>query len=420
MVRIDGAALRSREVGNPGLREVRRDRTRFGGDYGSREYGNGMLEQAWLQLRWDEAVRARALALACRLDRQLEETSAVAKRPESRLAARLRAELQSAVAEGVETEGLFATVAAVHRQMAWLPKPKLPIGIRVFLRELFGGGWDEDLVVAALADARWPLAVRWEGQRPSIEATGLLGREREDVGATAGGEPKADEADVRPSLSGGAALPVAVIPQAEMRDPLMWPLVALQGALIGGWSDAAERIRERVGPGLWFALAEALLAGAQAEDQQLAALWNRGRDELVADQTLREDVKELVEALADGVLISAKRVGRQAERRPLQAGDGVSRGVPERGQTRSERSGDVANEPDIYEELAAVCDVPAEAVEILTAGWLNWYGNVAPALLAADDWERRRAIVDGVDDVLCRSLDVAAIHRFYATEGASL
>ncbi|MFO7265730.1 MAG: hypothetical protein C0P62_006005 [Bacillota bacterium] len=367
------------------------------------------MEQAWRQLRWDEAVRARALAIACRVDRQLEETAAIAKKPESRLAARLREELQRAAREGGSVEVLFRTAAAVHQQLAWLPKPKLPIGIRVFLRELFGGEWNEDLVVAALADPAWPLTVRVEGREPRVELSGSLGRGL--AGRAAGGSPggsAGDESDSAGGLSG--ALPVAVIPQAEMRDPMMWPLVALQGAVIAGFGDAVQWVRARVGPGLWFALSEAA-AATGGPRPELEALWRRGLDELAAETALLDSVAELVEALADGILISAKRVGLRAKQR-ADGGGQKTEGLPARGEAGDRR--------DIYEELEAVRDVPAEASEILTAGWIHWYGQAAPALLATDEWERRRAIVDEIDDILCRSLDVAAIHRFYATEGASL
>lgn len=317
------------------------------------------MENAWRQLEWNAAARARAVALACRLDRQLEQVAAVASRPESRLANRLRTELQVAVEGAPSTDGLFATVEAIHEQVTYLPKLGMPTGVRVFLRSLFGASWDDDVVVAALPAARWPRTHATES----------------DV---AGASP-------RPKR------PVAVIPQAETGNPLMWPLVALQGASIVGWSDdGEERVRELAGPGVFFAMAESMMPDAVSAGDATARLrWQRGRDELVGAGVMYEDAMELARHLADGILISARRVG----------------------------SDDIGS--DIYAQLVAVRDVPADAREILSAGWIHWYGHAVPRLLDATDWAQRREIVDGVDDVLCRSLDVAAIHRFYATEGAS-
>lgn len=322
------------------------------------------MDNAWKQLAWDGAARARAIALACRLDRQLEEVVGVAARPESRLAGRLRTELQATAEEAATTEALFAAVEAIHEQLAYLPKPGMPTGVRVFLRELFGHRWDEDVVVAAVATVRWPLA----------------------------------------RVAASPERPITVIPRADIRNPLMWPLIALQGASLMGWTDAERQVGDVVGPGLLFAMAEAMLlggvsgtvdAGGSGAERGGEGLWERGRDALVEAGALYDHAMGLAASLADGVLISARRVGRGAT-----TSVGSSSG-------------------DIYERLAAVRDVPADAVEILTAGWIHWYGHAAPQLLKTADWSRRREIVDGVDDVLCRSLDVASIHRFYATEGAS-
>lgn len=339
----------------------------------AREHVYGTMEHAWKQLEWSAVERARAVGFACRLDRQLEAVAAVADRPESRLAQRLRAELQEAVTGGPggpspDTAALFAAVEAIHEQLAYLPKLTLPAGVRVFLRALFDQEWNENVVVAAVSKPRWPVG------------------------------PEA--------AAGSPDRPVTVMPRADMRNPLMWPLIAVQGASVAGWSDAEERVRRAAGPGVWFALAEALLpagAGSSAE-AEAQALWQRGRDELLAAGRLYDDALELAAALADGILISAKRVGAKGL-------DGQPAGGPD-GEASGERA-------EVYRKLSAVRDVPAQAVEILSAGWIHWYGHAAPKLLAAGDWQRMREIVDGVDDVLCRSLDVAAIHRFYATEGAS-
>lgn len=347
------------------------------------------MKHAWKQLQWEAAVRARAIALACRLDRQLEEAAAVASGPESRLAARLRAELQAAATGGARTEHIFQAVDAVHRKLAFLPKPSLPTGVRVFLRELFGRRWDDDVVVSVVSIPRWPIVVTVEGD-VVCTATSAFGR-----------MDAADNSSFAPSPE----FPVSVIPRAELRNPLMWPLIALQGANIAGWSEPAERVRHLAGPGVWFAIAEALVSGSIDSDgapdaglndglQAAATLWERGRRDIGADDAIDAGILELAESLADGVLISARRVGASSDAQ--------------------------APAENIYSRLAAVRDVPAEAMEILSAGWIHWYGHAAPRLLEADDWQKQREIVDGLDDVLCRSLDVAAIHRFYATEGASM
>lgn len=346
-------------------------------EIGMREIVDGIMEKTWQQLEWHAVARARALAFACRLDRQLEEVSAVAERPESRLAARLRTELQAAVERAMDeghppgADALFAAAEAVHEQLAYLPKPAMPAGVRVFLRGLFDRRWDENVVVAAVSRPRWPLARAGRG----------------------GTDPDR---------------PVTVLPRADMRNPLMWPLIALQGADIVGWTDAEERVRQALGPGVRFAVAEAMLSDGE-RSAAARELWQRGCEELSAAGPLYDDALELARSLADGILISARRVGARG-------GDNLQASSVLGGAGVGGASGGTA---DIYRQLEAVRDVPAEAVEILSAGWIHWYGHAAPRLLAADDWAQKREIVDGVDDVLCRSLDVAAIHRFYTTEGAS-
>lgn len=333
------------------------------------------MENAWKQLEWDAVALARAIALACRLDRQLEEVAAVASRAESRLAGRLRTELQEAAATVKRTAQLFATIEVIHGQLAYLPRPGMPMGVRVFLRELFGERWDEDIVVAPVSTARWPL--------------------HHDSGGEAVWPPSPER-------------PVAVIPQAELRNPLMWPLIAMQGARIVGWTEVEHRVGQLAGPGVWFAMAEAMLpAAASNSDGGARTLWQRGWDELSRAGSLYDDARELARALADGILISARRVGFSEVRGPADIGG------------ESARVNGTRDGADIYQRLAAVRDVPADAIEILSAGWIHWYTNAAPKLLETVDWPRRREIVDGVDDVLCRSLDVAAIHRFFASEGAS-
>lgn len=312
---------------------------------------------------WESVRRARAVAFACRTVRQLDVVTAGAAKPESRLAADWRETLFAAVAADGGTDELLAVVEAIHARLAYLPQPTLPTGMRVFLREMFGQQWDEQVVVAAVADARWP---------------------------------GAGEAPVAHVDDGGAA-PITVIPRAELYNPLMWPLVALQGAAIVGWDEAEERVADLAGPGLFFARAEAR-SSADADDAR--ALWKRGRDELAADEGAYDAARELAASLADGVMISARRRGEK---------------LPDGG---------------VYGELAAVRDEPARAADILSAGWLHWYSHDAPQLLALDaalrddaaphheTWAHMRVLVNGLDDVLCRSLDVAAVHRFYATEGA--
>ena len=149
------------------------------------------------QIAWDSVERARALALACRLDRQLHEAAEVASRPEARLAGHLRHQLQRAVAARTPTAALFSLLASVHEQLAFLPKPELPTGLRVFFREVFGSRWDDEVVVAPVADMHWP----------------RTGADGHALAVTAG--------DVMPQ-------PITVIPRAELYNPLMWPLIGLQ------------------------------------------------------------------------------------------------------------------------------------------------------------------------------------------------
>lgn len=342
------------------------------------------------QIEWEFVERARALALACRLDRQLHEAVETASRPEARLAGHLRQQLQRAVAARASTATLFAVVASVHEQLAFLPKPELPTGLRVFLREVFGPRWDAEVVVAPVATMHWPRA---------------------------GGEPDADEGGGRSSSAADAHAveqPVTVIPRAELYNPLMWPLIGLQAAVYDGWEDAEQRVVERIGPGLTLAKAEALLP---VDTEAAQRLWERGRSAM-SNSGDYGDAAELALSLADGVLISAHR-----------------RGVTTEG-------------AGIYGRLAAAHDEPASAVDILHAGWLHWYDHALEQLLAldagmatagvathtdgvpevgadakehvaVDSWVAMCGLVNGIDDLLCRSLDVAAVHRFYATEGAT-
>ncbi len=308
----------------------------------------------WKPVAWDEARRARAIGLACRLDRQLQEAAAAATRAEARLAAALRAEVRAAVFAGQGPEDLFDTLAVLHEQLAYLPRVPLPAGIAGLLKDLLGPAWDGDVVVAGVPQLRWP------------------------------------------SLETAPSRPVAVIPLAEAKNPLMWPLVALQGAAVGGYEGRAGALAEALGAALTFARAEALFA---ADAAAARALWQRGEERLPRPEAGGSGTPwQLVSMLADGVLISGYRRGTEADP-----------GAP------------------IYQQLAVVKDEPAQPAEILTAGWIYWYTRAAAELLAlasgagqdaGDPWGRMRALVDGLDDLLCRSLDVAAIHRFYAAEGA--
>lgn len=343
------------------------------------------------QIQWKFIERARALALACRLDRQLHEAAQTASRPEARLAGHLRHQLQRAGAESRSTDALFNLVATVHGQLAFLPKPKLPTGLRVFLREVFGSRWDAEVVVAPVSTVHWPRT----GRLPEGEAM----------------------AEVQLSPPTGRDVvqqPITVIPRAELYNPLMWPLIGLQAAVYDGWEDAEQRVAERTGAGLMLAKAEALLPLDGGAAQRL---WERGRSTM-RDSGDYVDAAELALSLADGVLISAHR-----------------RGVTTEG-------------AGIYGRLAAAHDEPASAVDILHAGWLHWYDHALEQLLALDEgmatagvasqteealgvdadlsehgavdsWITMCRLVNGIDDLLCRSLDVAAVHRFYATEGAT-
>src|SRR5690606_1868993 len=125
-------------------------------------------------------------------------------------------------------------------QLAYLPKLTLPAGVRVFLRALFDQEWNENVVVAAVSKPRWPVG------------------------------PEA--------AAGSPDRPVTVMPRADMRNPLMWPLIAVQGASVAGWSDAEERVRRAAGPGVRVAPARApppAGGGGRAQGQDPAP-WPRG------------------------------------------------------------------------------------------------------------------------------------------------
>src|SRR5690606_30141881 len=158
-------------------------------------------EHAWKQLEWSAVERARAVGFACRLDRQLEAVAAAADRPETRLAQRLRAELQAAVTGGPGgpspgTAALVSAVGEVHEPAASLPELTLAARVRELLRALFDQEWNENVVVAAVSKPRWPVG------------------------------PEA--------AAGSPDRPVTVMPRADMRNPLMWPLIAVQGASVAG------------------------------------------------------------------------------------------------------------------------------------------------------------------------------------------
>lgn len=347
-----------------------------------------------IRIDWHRVERGRALAFACRVDRQLHEASQTAPRPETVLAARLRRRLRDAVTSNSATQQLFAVVAAVHEQLAFLPAVDLPVGLRGFLREVLGSRWDSEVVVAAVSAPQWP---RHEQDRRAAH---------------------------RPAVFDDLQQPVTVIPRAEMYNPLMWPLVGLQVAAYAGWEDAERRVRQRIGSGLTFALAEAFV---MTDGEKARRLWERGLDALAAEtetagQTARAGVRTLARSLADGILISAHRRGK------AEAKSGQHRGV--------------------YADLAAAYDEPASPADILHAGWTHWYehgltqllklekaltqgettdadpvidsrvAGVAIGKVPADAWTEMCHFVNGIDDLLCRSLDVAAIHRFYATGGA--
>ena len=313
-------------------------------------------ESDWRGVPWETARRARALGLACRLDRQLEEAAAAASRAEARLAATLRAEVREAVARATAPEALYEQLCSLHAQLAYLPRVPLPAGIGGLLRDLLGPGWDGDVVVAGVPRLSWP---------------------------------RLDEVPQRP---------VAVIPWAEARCPLLWPLVAVQGARAAGESERVGQLKDSLGAALAFARAEVLCF---ADEGAAREAWEAGQRRLAAAPAdWLAIVRRLADTLAAGVLISGFRRDERVEE-----------GAP------------------IYRQLSVVKDQPAQPEEILTAGWLHWYARVAAVLVQLtgpagnvtggdDPWPRLRALVDSFDDLLCRSLEVAAIHRFYAAEGA--
>lgn len=313
-------------------------------------------ETHWKPVPLDTARQARVLGLACRLDRQLQEAAAAASRAEARLATALRAEVQAAVGDASGVESLWDKLRDVHAQLAYLPRIPLPAGITGLLRDLLGPGWDADVVVAGVPELAWP------------------------------------ELAVAPER------PVAVIPLAEARNPLMWPLVAVQGATAGGESRRAAALDDVLGAALAFARAE---ASCLADQETARAWWATGERQLVQRAADRAGMlAQLATTLGAGILISGYRQGNRVE----------------------------ADAP-IYRQLAVVRDEPAQPADILTAGWMHWYTRTAGEVVelaarsagqdeAGNAWWRMRALVDGLDDLLCRSLDVAAIHRFYAAEGA--
>lgn len=356
-----------------------------------------------MKVEWGSVERGRALALACRLDRRLHDAGETASRPEHLLAERLRQQLRRVVTAGPTTAQLFHVVATVHEQLAFLPKPDLPTGLRVFLREVFGEGWDEEVVVAAGTDCRWLGA----GGDVHGETGGAIGNGTGGSGETLSGGV----------LSGDGAQPVAVIPGAEVHNPLMWPLAGLQVGGFDGWEDAIEKVQAQIGTGLSFARAEALVA---TDAEGARKLWEQGMAELAGGGGGEGavGVAELSSALADGVLISAHR------------------------------RGSVEKAGGVYGRLAQAHDEPAQAADILQAGWRHWYAHglpqlleleqalvggsgevrtgenrgatavgAGPAFVAVDAWVEMGRLVNGIDDLLCRSLDVAAVHRFYATGG---
>ncbi|MFS8543265.1 MAG: hypothetical protein LOD91_05425 [Limnochordales bacterium] len=316
----------------------------------------------WKPAPWETVRRARVLGLAGRLDRQLQEAAGAAARTEARLAAALRAEVQAAVAAAADSAALFARLVDVHSQLAYLPRLPLPAGIAGLMRDLLGPDWDDHVVVAGVPALPWP------------------------------------------PLEAASSRPVAVIPLAEARDPLMWPLVAVQGAAVAGQPERVAGLQQNLGPALAFARAAALCF---ADEGAARAAWEAGAQglaQLPADKA--STIRQLAATLADGVLISGCRRG----------------GRPDPG-------------APIYDQLAVVRDEPAEPAEILLAGWVHWASRTAAELVelaeqvrghdgghgpdgGQDPWWRLRGLVDGLDDLLCRSLDVAAIHRFYAAEGA--
>lgn len=319
---------------------------------------------------WAEVERGRIFALACRLDRSLQEAAATASRPEAGLADVLRGELGRAVGAGAAGQSLLDAVATIHSQLDYLPKPAPPKGMRVFFREVLGPHWDERIVIAPTAVAAW---------RKSQSTV--------------------------PQLQGGRAdYTVGVIPQAELHNPLMWSLVGLQatGGIDG--DRAMDTLSRRVGPALLFARAEALAA---SDAEAAETLWRQGQAAVASGEY--PEAHSLAKSLADGVLVSAHRRGKSTE------ADG----------SRSEADDVSPERKAVYSRLAAAHDEPAGAADILLAGWLHWYGSGLERVLTLanapeDGWTDMCRFVNGVDDLLCRSLDVAAVHRFYASGGVKV
>src|SRR5690625_4512786 len=102
----------------------------------------------WEGVRWEDVRRARAAALACRVDRRLQEASEAASRPEMGLADSLRRRLRRAATDGGPVERLLDVVAVIHEQLDYLPKPPLPAGLRVFFDELLGPERSGAVVIA--------------------------------------------------------------------------------------------------------------------------------------------------------------------------------------------------------------------------------------------------------------------------------
>lgn len=154
----------------------------------------------------------------------------------------------------------------------------------------------------------------------------------------------------------------------------------------------------------------------------------------------------LVEGLADGQLISSVRRGASAwGPEALVPGpaphDGRENGSPGAIGNHSPQAG--ASGPGggnggqerrlpqavgrLYQQLRQVQDIPAGSAEILHAGWLfvtgpltrrvqdHWLKGGSSTSWSWSDVARQLA---GVDAILLRSLDVAAVHRLYAQEVA--
>src|SRR5690625_1259400 len=185
----------------------------------------------WERIRWEDVLRARAFAFACRLDRRLQEASEAASRPEIGLAEALRSRLRRAVADGGSPERLFDIVARVHDELDYLPKPPLPTGLRGFFDELLATEQDVAVVLAPTVRAAWHAAA-WEGA------------------ATAGDTRRA-------GVDEDSFYPVAVIPQAELYNPLMWPLVGRQAPGPVAKDDEIGPSFDEDAPAVLFARAEA-------------------------------------------------------------------------------------------------------------------------------------------------------------------